>query len=80
MCFVNLLDVHTSKKHVRMSCILNGGSVIWWFERYNTIVIDDGIIFNFYTGLPHIHIYAVDICSGGFRGGKEGANAPPFGV
>ena len=45
-----------------MSRILNRGSVIWWFECCNAIVIYDGIIFDFYTGLPHIHTYAVDIC------------------
>ena len=36
--------------------------MIWWFECCNAIVIYDGIIFDFYTGQPHIHIYAVDIC------------------
>ena len=45
-----------------MSRILNRGSVIWWFERCDAIVINDGIIFDSYTALPYIHIYAVDIC------------------
>ena len=45
-----------------MSHILNRGSVIWWFKRGNAIVIYDRTLFDFYTGLPHIHIYSVDIC------------------
>ena len=44
-----------------MSRILNRGYVMWWFERCDVIVIDDGIIFDSYTALPYIHIYAVDI-------------------
>ena len=44
-----------------MSHILNRGSVIWWFECGDAIVMYDRILFDFYTGLPHTHIHSVDI-------------------
>ena len=39
-----------------MSPTLNGSSAIWHFEGSDTIEICNGITFDFYTGLPHIHI------------------------
>ena len=38
-----------------MSPTLKGSSAIQCFEHSDAIEICDGIIFNFYTGLPHIH-------------------------
>ena len=40
-----------------MSPALNGSSVIRCFEYRGAIRICDGIIFDFYTGLPHILIF-----------------------
>ena len=37
-----------------LSPALNGSSEIRRFERGDTIEICNGIIFDFYTGLPHI--------------------------
>ena len=37
-----------------MSSTLKKSSAIWHFERNNVIEICDGIIFDFYTGLPHM--------------------------
>ena len=39
-----------------MSPTLNGSSAIRHFKHSDVIEIRDGIIFDFYTGLPHIHI------------------------
>ena len=39
---------------VRMSPALNGSSTIRRFKHSNAIEIREGIIFDFYTGLPHI--------------------------
>ena len=33
-----------------------GNSVIWSFKHSNMIQIRDGITFDFYTGLPHVHL------------------------
>ena len=38
-----------------MSHALNGSSAIRCFEGSNAIEVRDGITFNFYTGLPHMH-------------------------
>ena len=38
----------------RLSPALNGSSEIRHFERSGAIEIRDGIIFDFYTGLPHV--------------------------
>ena len=38
-----------------MSAALSGSSVIRHFERSDAIEIRDGITFDFYAGLPHIH-------------------------
>ena len=46
-----------------MSPTLNGSSVIWHFECGNVIEIHDGITFNFYMGLPHIHITTTGCCN-----------------
>ena len=37
-----------------MSLALNRGSALKCFERGNTMEICNGIMFNFYPGLPHI--------------------------
>ena len=37
-----------------MSPALNGSSVIRHFEHSDAIEMHDGIIFDFYTGLPHM--------------------------
>ena len=39
----------------RLSPALNGSSEIWHFECSNAIEIRGGIMFDFYTGLPHMH-------------------------
>ena len=39
---------------MHMSPALNKSSVMWCFEHSGAIEIRNGIIFNFYTGLPHI--------------------------
>ena len=41
----------------RMSPTLNGSSMIRHFEHSDAIEIHDGIIFDFYPGLSHIHAY-----------------------
>ena len=41
-----------------MSPALNGSSAIWRFEGSDAIEIHAGITFDFYTGLPHIFLYA----------------------
>ena len=46
MCFV---DARTSSES-------NGRSVIWRFERSDAIETCNGMIFNFYTGLPHTYV------------------------
>ena len=38
----------------RMSSTLNRSSAVRRFEGNDAIEICDGIIFNFYTGLPHM--------------------------
>ena len=38
----------------RMSPALNGSSAIWRFEHSDAIEICNRIIFDFYTGLPHM--------------------------
>ena len=41
----------------RMSPALSGSSAIRHFEGSDAIEIRDGMTFDFYTGLPHIHTY-----------------------
>ena len=41
-----------------MSPTLNGSSALEDFERSNAIELRNGIVFNFYPGLPHVHIVA----------------------
>ena len=43
-----------------MSPTLNGSSMIRHFEHSDAIEIHDGIIFDFYPGLSHIHAYLFD--------------------
>ena len=40
---------------VCMSSTLNESSVLQHFERGNTVKIHNGIIFDFYPGLPHMY-------------------------
>ena len=40
----------------RMSPALNGSSTLQRFERGNTVKIRNGIMFDFYPGLPHIYV------------------------
>ena len=37
-----------------MSPALNGSSAVWHFKRGDAIEIRNGIMFNFYTELPHV--------------------------
>ena len=43
-----------------MSPALNGSSALQHFERSNAIEIRNGIMFDFYPGLPHIAISSQD--------------------
>ena len=38
----------------RLSLALNGSSALQHFERGNTVKIRNGIMFDFYPGLPHL--------------------------
>ena len=38
----------------RMSPALNGSTALQHFERGNAVEIHNGIMFNFYPGLPHM--------------------------
>ena len=40
-----------------MSPALNGSSMLERFKQSNASEIRNGVMFNFYLGLPHIHIY-----------------------
>ena len=40
----------------RMSPNLNGSLAVWRFKHSNALKIRDGITFNSYTGLPHVHL------------------------
>ena len=51
----------------RMSPTLNRISVIRHFEGSNAIEIRHGITFDFYTGLPHMHVQNY-VCIVGQRG------------
>jgi len=42
---------------VRMSPALNRSSLLERFERSNAIEICNGIMFDFYPGLPHIAVH-----------------------
>ena len=48
--------IHT----VRMSPALNGSSVLERFKRGNAIKIHDGIMFDFYPGLPLVSVCFAD--------------------
>ena len=41
----------------RMSFAPNGSTALQRFERGNTVKIHNGIVFDFYPGLPHIHLF-----------------------
>jgi len=45
---INTCHIYT----VRMSSALNGSSALQHFERSNAIEIQNGIMFDFYPGLP----------------------------
>ena len=47
---------HLCIYEAHMSPALNGSSAIRRFEGSDVIEIRDGITFDFYTGLPHMHI------------------------
>ena len=49
-CFVDARISH-------MSPALDGSSAIRHFELSDALKIHDGIIFDFYTGLPHIYMW-----------------------
>ena len=51
---IDLLDIHVSTKLV-WSPTFNKSSAIWHFKCSHAIKICDGITFDFYTGLRHIH-------------------------
>ena len=40
-----------------MSPALNGNTALQCFECENTVEIPNVIMFDFYPGLPHIHVY-----------------------
>ena len=44
-----------------LSPALNGSSEIWCFERSDAIEISNGIIFDFYMGLPYMVTRAWDV-------------------
>ena len=55
-----------------MSPALNGNSALLRFERSNTVEIRNGIMFDFYPGLPHIpnsidlmHLFTYEMEVGG---------------
>ena len=56
---INTCHVYT----VRMSPALNISSALQLFERSNAIEIRNGIMFDFYPGLPHMHHSASYTCS-----------------
>ena len=53
---INTGHVYTA----HMSPALNGSSVLQHFERSNAIEIRNGIMFDFYPGLPNIAISSQD--------------------
>ena len=59
--------MNTSLRHVhaaRMSPTLNGSFALQRFECGNTIEIRNGIMFNFYPGLPHmVHKVITNVCN-----------------
>ena len=56
---INTCYVYTA----RMSPTLNGSSALQCFERNNVIEIRNGIMFDFYPGLPHMHILVHELVS-----------------
>ena len=50
---INTCHVYTA----RMSPALNGSSALQRFERSNAIEIRNGIMFDFYPGLPHMLLH-----------------------
>ena len=55
--FMNTWHVY----RVRMSPTLNRNSVLQRFERGNAIEVRNGIMFNFYPGLPHLRANALQL-------------------
>ena len=55
MCFVDFR--YSCIYEARMSPTLNESSAIQRFKPSNAIKIRNGITFDFYTGLPHIHFW-----------------------
>ena len=56
--------IHLVNLFIYKACMspgLNGSSVVWCFEHGNTIKIIEGIIFDCYTGLPHIHLNFIKV-------------------
>ena len=51
--FVDVSDIHYI---VHVSSTLSGSSVLWRVQLRNALEIRNGIIFDFYLGLPHIHV------------------------
>ena len=43
-----------------MSPTLNGGTALQRFERGNVVEIRNGIMFDFYPGLPHMYVSMCD--------------------
>ena len=48
-----------------MSPTLNGSTVLQRFERGNAVEIRNGIMFDFYLGLPHMYVSMCDRGGGG---------------
>ena len=56
---INTYHIYTA----HMSPALNGSSALERFEHSNAIKIRNGIMFNFYPGLPHIHVVNIERCT-----------------
>ena len=54
MCWVNSSTLAMFIQHVCMSPALNGSSALQRFKRSNASEICNGIMFDFYPGLPHV--------------------------
>ena len=42
-----------------MSPALNGSTALQRFEHSNAVEIRNGIMFDFYPGLPHMHVHVI---------------------
>ena len=49
----NLLDIHASTQHIRALPLIE----VLRYSALNTVEIHNGIMLDFYPGLPHIHTY-----------------------